>query len=433
MTTNYTYPHCTINVKDDSIVTSTNTYTPEPLHIALCVIFAEQGPAFEPVIADGTTLQDTFGTGTFNTTSPYFNHASVVAKTAMQYGLTCIVRLVPEDAATSSLVLECTLTQGPITQYQRNADGSLVINSQGNPVAQTDASGNPVTVTGYTATWSTRQLKSTETYNSVQSTSVTTTTGNSVYTFPVLGFTASSAGAYGNRRGFRLWYTNSVNQNIVQSIDSQLYRFQPIMLPAGVGGNVNIIQDIYTNNYQDFSFMQAGGPAIDPNTMQDMSLTSLLNNYQASGPNSLGDEIYVYSENVEQIGNLIIQSAPSEFSGMNPYMINIIGGVDQNGNPYSNFVVDSSTDDLLNSMNSIWLQGGSDGNTSVSNFDSMVSSYFTGDQITPLFDPYKNPITHFYDSGFSMTTKESILTFLGNRDDVYLQMTTFEFENSSFS
>ena len=178
--------------------------------------------------------------------------------------------------------------------------------------------------------------------------------------------------------------------------------------------------------------MPAGGPAIDPDTEQDMSLTALLqNNYTAQGQNSLSFESYVYSANVKQIGTLIQASAPVEFGGMNPYMINIIGGVDQNGNPYSNFAVASNTDDLLNSMNSIWMTGGDDGNVTESNFESLVSNYFTGDNITPLLDHYRFPITHFYDSGYTNNTKEAILSFLNQRDDVYLQMTTFIWSNQS--
>ena len=431
MATNYSYPHCSINVKDDSINNSV-VVTEDPLHMALAVIFCEKGPSYEPVIGDSVTLQNVFGSGTFNNSSTYFNHASMVPKIAMGYGKVCVVRVVPEDAATASLVLECTITEGPITQYERNSDGSVQVDSNGNPVPQTDASGNTVTKTGYTATWTTRQLASTETYNSVESTSSTDAQGNTTYTFPIIGLTAESVGSYGNRVGFRLWYTNSVNQTIVEAIDSQLYRFQPIVLPAGVNANVQIVQDIFTDNYQDFSFMPAGGPAIDPDTEQDMSLTALLqNNYTAQGQNSLSFESYVYSANVKQIGTLIQASAPVEFGGMNPYMINIIGGVDQNGNPYSNFAVASNTDDLLNSMNSIWMTGGDDGNVSESNFESLVSNYFTGDNITPLLDHYRFPITHFYDSGYTNNTKEAILSFLNQRDDVYLQMTTFIWSNQS--
>ena len=431
MATQYSYPHCSINVKDESIV-QTAVVTQDPLHMALAVVFCEKGPAYTPVIGDSITLQNTFGRGTFNNKSKYYNHASMVPQIAMGYGQVCIVRMVPEDAEISSLVLECTLTQGPITQYERNADGSLKTNANGDPIPQTDASNNPITTTGYTATWSTRQLASTETYNSVQSTSSTDAQGNITYTFPVIGLTASSVGAYGNNLGFRLWYTNAVNQTIVEAIDSQLYRFQPIMLPSGSSGNVQIIQDIYTDNYQDFSFMPSGGPAIDPDTEQDMSLTALLtNNYNELGPNSLDFQFNVYSENVHQIGTLIQASAPTEFGSMSPWMINIIGGVDQNGNPYSNFVVASDTDDLLNAMNSIWMTGGADGDVSETNFESLVSNYFTGDQLTPLLDHYSCPITHFYDTGYTNPTKEAILSFLNQRDDVYLQMTTFIWSNQN--
>ncbi|MBO7716608.1 MAG: hypothetical protein J6S85_23785 [Methanobrevibacter sp.] len=542
MANQYTYPHCSINVQDNSVPVPTTTVTDQPLHMALTFLLCQKGPVNTPTVGSSTDLQNIFGSGTFDNTQPYFNHQSVFAKTAMSGGKVCVVRLAPEDAATASLVLECTLTEGPITQYVRNSDGSIQTDTNGNPVVQTDASGNPVTVNGYTATWSTRALASDETYDSVASTSgvtptttaislsgkqfknrlnrtasfvgtpatstatpskttstaspsVTTgsspsdtssqtdkvastspststkqttssdsesssttqssntgvtsssnpsTTGNTStsspvsatpsptasnpmsYTFPVLGFVAKSMGSYGNDIGFRLWYTNQVSSSIMEAIDSWLYRFQVITLPSGSSGNVQVVSDIFTNMYEDFTFKPSGKGAIDPTTNQDMSLSALLtNNFNETGSNSLEYDVYVYSDNVQQIGQMIQSSSPVEFENMSPYMINILGGCDQNGNPYKSFVVSSSSEDLLNSMNNIWLSGGSDGNTSVSNYESLCVDYVTGDNNYMLQDPYRFPFTHWYDSGYGNTAKQAFLNLMSLRDDIYLQTTTF--------
>ena len=133
MATTYTYPHCSINVKDNSVPLPQTTVTDQPLHMALSFLLCQKGPVNTPVVGSSTDLQNIFGAGTFDNTQPYFNHQSVFAKTAMQGGKMCVVRMIPEDAATASLVLECTLTQGPITQYVRNSDGSVQTDSNGNP------------------------------------------------------------------------------------------------------------------------------------------------------------------------------------------------------------------------------------------------------------------------------------------------------------
>lgn len=407
--------------------TSAVAVVDKPLHLPFVFLFTEKGPEAYPTVGDSTANQATFGANSFLNTSVYFNHQTMAANVAMGYGRLGIIRLVPDDATYGSLVLQCTLTKTNLTQYQRNPDGSLLLDSSGAPQAQVDGTNTPITAPGYIATYSTRPLAEDEEYDSIAST--TTGTGDNItsYTFPIMAFFAKYRGSAIDRVGVRFWYTASVDMTVMSRISSWLYRFQPVQLATATSTNASVISDIYTQTYEDVSLRASGTAATDPQTAEDMSMAGILaNNYASSGSNSLDFDTYVYSDNVKQIGTLLQTIAPTEFpTTLDPYMVNIIGGVDENGNTYDHFQVDDASQELLNSTNVMYLTGGSDGDISLSNFESMVIDYVTGEDNTAFLDQFRFPFTHFYDTGFQLTNKYSLLQLLDLRDGLYLQMTTF--------
>lgn len=423
--TTYTFPHINIDVKKED-TSNTVAVTDKPLHMPVVFLFAEKGPEAYPTVGDSTTITNLFGSNTFNNASNYYNHQSMVAQMALGYGKIGVIRMVPNDAAYASLLLECTLTKTSMPQYQRAGDGSLLLGADGNPQPKVDGSGKAIVEDGYVASWTTRALTADEEYDSVSSTTTGAADAITSYTFPVLGFYAKYRTSSTNRMGVRLWYTSSVDTTAMSRIDSWLYRFQPVQLATSTSTNVSVISDIFTQNYNDVSLMASSNASVDPNTADDMSLAGVLsNNFNSLGNNSLDFDTFVYSDNVKQIGTLIKTLAPTEFSTVDPFMINIIGGVDESGHTYNHFQVDDASGELLNSTNVMYLTGGADGDLSLSNFESLVIDYVTGEDNTPFLDQFRYGFTHFYDSGFSLTNKYSLLNMLDLRDGLYMQMTTF--------
>jgi hypothetical protein len=114
-----------------------------------------------------------------------------------------------------------------------------------------------------------------------------------------------------------------------------------------------------------------------------------------------------------------------ELGAISPYLINILSGVDASGNKYEHMVVDSTGVALLNSNVVNYLQGGTDGSLSNTTYEDQVIAFVSGVTYPELGDTFRYPITHFYDSGFTLPTKEAIATGLFSlRDDVKITFST---------
>ncbi len=407
-----TYPRPIINIKDQS-GGSTVTTQVTSLHTPFFFIQAEQGPIGIPILGTLAQAQVTFGINTFDPTQPFFSHQTQFAVKAMQYQAVYLIRLADDTVATSNLIVEVTLSQASIPQYVTDALGARIFTSSGSPTPEVDASGVAISQPGYTINWSTRNLASGENINSLAET--TATSGSSVSTtYPILGFVAPSPGSGPNRSGFSLYYTTDSSPTVEADVQSILYRFAPATLAVGNTGVATPVTDIFTQNTNDISLRQS---AVDPATAQDVSLNGILfNNYQdEDGNNLLNYNITVYSANVQAVGQAILAVSP-ELSGTNPFLINSLAGLDENGNPYQHCVVETS---LVGSSSVVlYLSGGSDGATDRVTFESLVAAFVQGEDNVEFQDQFRYPFSHFYDSGFSLANKFALMNILSLRDDV---------------
>lgn len=409
------FPNYYTNLKDNSSVTVPDT-TVIPLHMPLIFTFAEKGPINTPVLGGGDTQQNTFGSGMVTERSPYFTHQSVFLKRALPFQQVMVVRVCDPAATAASLVLCVTLTPTSLIQYQRTATGALIL-TNGQPTPQLQSNGTtPVTQPGYTLTYSIRELASTETLSTVQTTT-STVAGGTATTYPLMAFEAG-IGASGNLAGFRLFYNQNFNTTAVANTNSMLYSFQPVSLNSTT--NIQTpIYDIYNNQTQTFSFKPS---AFDATTSMYYDLNDVIaNNFNGiAGPPYT---TYVYGENVQTIGEAILAVSP-ELGSISPYMINIISAVDQNNNPYEHLVVDGTGTSLLNSNVVNYLAGGSDGSLTNTTFESLVVNFLSGAANPAISDSFRYPVTHIYDSGFSLANKEAMMAIYSLRDDVKITFST---------
>lgn len=422
----WNYPHVDIDVRTVKAATTVSTQ-PSPLHSMVTFLFTEKGPELKPVGGDGGTLPLIFGSGTFDNTKPYYNHQTMLAMRAMNANRVFVIRVVDDAAKAASLVLELTLTKGPITQYQRDANGAYILDPTTNlPQPVTQTGGTAVTEDGFTAKWDVRELAEGEEYDALTPKVTGSADNPTSYTYPIIAIQAKYRSAAGNRYGFRFWKPTSEDATTEARINARLYRFQPVELADDVSGNISLIADSTTATYNDVTLNQRN---VDPNTAQNVSLPGILaNNYPKYGTQGALDfDTNVYSENVEAIGALLNKVAPSEFpSSLSPYLINIVSATDMSGNPYAHLLMDASTVSLLNSSNALFMLGGSDGDTSVENYESLVAAYVSGQDNVEFQNQFRYPFTHFYDSGFSLNNKFALLNMLALRKGMYLQMTTFD-------
>lgn len=427
MATTPTYPGVIMQGVQDDSAGSRITSTINPLHFPLFFIQAEKGEVGVPVACDQAGAYQVFGDLTFDPTKPFFTHQLMFAKFAMSNQKVFLLRLADSTSATASLVLQLTLTPQALVQYQKDALGNRLINSTtGAYEPQLQADGvTPVTANGYVASWSVRPLAAGETFDGLKP--VTVGTGDTAATtYPIIAFQGTSPGTALNRLGFKFYSTTDVNTTTETAVSSILYRFTPVLLASDSSGNTSTIVDIYDAQYNDVSLKAS---AIDPSTTQDVSLNAILQqNFNATDSgktsNVLDMNVQVYSDNVTAIGNQIMTLATEIPAGTDPFMINLVTAEDINGIPYDHFAVDTDSSMILSSDVVQYLQGGSDGTVSLANLESLIQSYLLGDDNVDFQNYYKYPISHVYDSGFSLATKYALMNVYSLRDDINLTWAT---------
>lgn len=419
------FPHAPIRVRDisgGSDATAVNL----PLHAPVFFLQTEMGEPGIPFWGDMSAHSARFGSKSFDPKSKFYTHQSFFATTGMANGC-FIVRMVDDTAQAASLVLLATLTQTQVPQYKRDVLGGIVLDSNGKPVVEYQADGTtPLTEPGLTISWSTRELAASEEFNDIAVQTIQGADGTSTV-YPILAMAASNPGSGVNRYGFRLYSTADIDTSVESRVKSAMYRFAPVLMAADTSGTVSAVTDLYGQKYNDVSLKDS---VTDPSTNQDVSLNEVLSeNYtdQSSGESYFPFQIHTFSDNVELIGKAILAVSPELATVIDdPFEINLITAQDSNGNPYEHFLVDSGSAAVLNANVVQYLQGGTDGTVSLAQLESLFQAFCTGTDNVEFRDNLRYPISHVYDSGFTLPTKYAMLNLLSIRDDIAIDLTTLD-------
>ena len=427
-----TYPHTNIDIQDNS-GGSAVTVQQTPMHLPCFFIFAEKGEIGIPYYGQYSDQVAKYGANTFLESSAFFQHPSVFAKKAAQYQPIYVIRLADNTVTQAGLVLEAVVTTMPVTQYQLDGSGARVLDSNGNPLPQLMVDGvTPVTAPGVSIKWMVRALSVGETYNAI-ATTTTTSGGHTVTTYPIIADLAKTPGSAVNRSGFSLYYTPNYDSNAVASTNSMTYRFAPAILSPGTNGVSSKIFDTFNATYNDVSLKTT---AIDSTTNQDISLNAILqNNYvgQDSAGNSidlLDYDMYVYSANVATIGAQIITLSSELSQSLDPFMINILTGIDQNGNNYHHAIIDPASTTTINSNVILYHTGGTDGTLTKTALETLTTAFCQSTSNPDFQDTFRYPFTHFYDSGYALATKYAMAGIFSLRDDVKIDFSTQDVANA---
>lgn len=183
-----------------------------PQHLPKVYIFAEKGPVGPTYIDfDMNTLVDIYGEATFDVTKKYYTHQTPFLELFASNSNNCVVhRLTPSDAkdvANVTIYLDVLPTYVPL--YQKNTDGSLVLDTNGDPVPVLDSSNNPITVAGYKVGFVTDfTVAPTGTYQVGLKTvraGVQTDGVNQSQQYPIFEFSYVYPGEYGNSLSVKLY------------------------------------------------------------------------------------------------------------------------------------------------------------------------------------------------------------------------------------
>lgn len=423
----FTYPHYDINVKDESL-TTVLAVEELALHRPIFFSFAERGPAGVPKYGTYEELYALFGEGTFDVFSKYYRHPTLFLEKCLQYNKAFFVRLASADASYSTLVLQCSVIKKDVIQYQKDSEGFFIYDTNDNKIPIDDGTGNPLKEPSTVLKWTVREvdLDNENPKKLIQKTTIEvdpeTGSNITVTTYPVAVFVASSPGEWGNVTGFKLYWNSDSDTSVAETMESLIFTFGIVTTPWGED-TPSVVRNVYLESETEFTFAK---DTIDKTTMRRYDIAEVLGNEFDS--DDLTFSLYVYPENVEAIGNACIaDESLTVFPELtSPYMVNFFTGAGLDQRPYDHIIIDTeSTGTLTFNKNIIhYMIGGDDGDTSDDSLESLTREWLTGNVFTDIMDKARYPITHLYDSGYNSETKESLIEFLGVRDDVKITLST---------
>lgn len=413
-----------------------------PQHLPKVYIFAEKGPVGPTYIDfDMNTLVDIYGEATFDVTKKYYTHQTPFLELFASNSNNCVVhRLTPSDAKdVANVTIYLDVLPAYVPLYQKNTDGSLVLDTNGDPVPVLDSSNNPITVAGYKVGFVTDfTVAPTGTYQVGLKTvraGVQTDGVNQSQQYPIFEFSYVYSGEYGNSLSVKLY--PALQSDIAAfptSIlnDSKVYPFyfQYIDPFAPITGAVLF------SSKQNF---------IDPNTRVNLDLNNVISKTYYSLLNGVKTSILnskVYYGNLEL---LLQQFYDAEKNLTDPYKdpvinntennihaINFISFTSSNGSPYQSIkLVDFTGSVRLTKNTKIFFRGADDGTINNAVLDQLVEldtrNYLptSSGSVHEYMDQVLHPESIIYDSGFTLNTKIALMRFISKRKDTYVALSTY--------
>lgn len=412
----YTYPHADSRIKDESIGSSTASVV-LPLHRPLFPIRAAKGEVNVVGWYTGAEAIAEFGEATFDRFSKYYRNEQIYLEQAIFPGQGCmLVRLADEAAVSASMVIEAHVTEGvDIQQYQRDANGGLVYDENGAPIALLDGSNNPVKEAGVKIRYVIRPMLATEKTGFID---VKTINDAGVVTkvYPIADLTYRSPGAFGNKAGIKLYFDYTTqDEDIIDSNKALAFTIAPMEQPYD-SDTPEVLRDIYGNPYCQFL---AKPDQVDTRTVRRISAADIIpNSYTLSTGDmsyTLPFDIYVYSASFKAIGDMIVAVETSNADLIDGWMVDILSCVDLKGHPYNHAIIDTTGTgySLMNDLSVLYLSAGDDGDLSDEKFEELYRSVLNFTAIPELQDTARYPVTHLYDTGYALDTKLAMIQFMG--------------------
>lgn len=422
--------------------------TPIPQHLPKFYLYTQKGPTTSQFISPNDLVR-VYGGDSFDFTKPWFNHATVFAQAIAGQGNSLMVqRVVPQDAGpNANIVLWMDVLKTKVDLYQRNSDGSIAFDAMNDPivVGQTD---------GYKVKWiysNKTSMDDVQTPGNLTQMSGDQTdpdTGEVSTRYPMFELRMAWQGAYGNNVGIRLWSPNYATDNNLPGdlfTTSRVYPFYlSVVSRTDDKSPVSIVNTRFADTKVLFT-LKENTP--NPYTTAETYLPDV---YEAQYNNPLTgvtpefDNIYVYQNNIDELLGKFHTSESNHldvFSDMtadatDKYLFNIIGLTSSHNVQYATVqFVDSNNSLMLSRFSNVFANAGSDGTMTNDLFSSLVRTEITryANPDDYIQDMTLNPESIFYDSGFDLATKKVLASFISQRKDTFLVLSTFDVDGPTLS
>lgn len=422
--------------------------TPEsiPQHLPKFYLYAQQGPT-TPQLVSGGELFNMYGAKTFDYDSPYANHSTVFINQVNAEGNAVMLqRVVPKDIGpAANIIMWLDVLPTKIRQYERNIDGSIAMDLDGNPIPTNEEAD------GYTVKWvSTHRATPTSMAGFGNKTiipgdQVDPLTNIQSQRYPMFEIAASSLGEDGNLSGIRLWSPTNANNNSMpvtmmstqkaypyfMSIVKKYDKFSTAKPVANLFGEPTL-QVVFKENVTD---PLTGGQLY----IGDHLLSMYQNLTDPLYPQLFGrfGSLHVYQDNIDFLVNKFHEAEVpfiNDWSDItiNPdsaHLFNFVGGVSSHNVPYYSFAFANAADTItLTSYSNVMAKGGFDGTMNDQLFAQLVE-----EEVVKYLDPNDyvqevavNVESIMYDTGYPLATKLAMCSFVSNRKDTFVVLSTHD-------
>lgn len=429
-----------------------------PTHLPKVYIYAQKGPT-TPELVVGNSRTQMYGADSFDERSIWATHQTVLSnKVNAEGNAQMIERILPTDIGPrANFTLWLDVLETDVTVYQRNQDGTYVLDETGDKIPATPAA----TVAGYRLKWvlTSETLKANESKFGTQTQAPGDQTDGATQSvrYPVLQWWASSYGSIYNLSGLRL---SAPTQNTLTPIDelvltaTKAYPFRlSAIRKAKPTSSPQIVLTEFGEAYFDF--------VLKPNTahpqygsemyLQDTFLDKYQNINDPAFPKKYGDfgGVTVYQDNIDLIladlyaAEKLVADAHTDFSATGTdeqYMLNLFTGVNSDGAPYNaiEMVTDLASPITLNEATSLYAAGATDGtmkeyailpdgSEDANSFHALVGERVAqyADENSYLQDTAMYPESIIYDTGFPEATKFELIKFISIRRDTFVVLTPY--------
>lgn len=413
----------------------------KPSHLPLFLIFAEWGPTSRQ-LAVGGVRDELYGASTFLSHSKYFNHQTLFANTVNATGNQAIYqRIVSAGAKTAGMRLWLDVLKTKIPEYERGTDGNYLLDQLGQKIPTGEKIDGyrlkfvktPMNIGGDFGVAAQMQGDQTDPDTMAQSTR-----------YPWLDIPAQFLGARGNAKGLRIWAPTSGTRVQPDQVLLDEHKAYPYVFSC-LDNNVDTIQQIMTvTGVAEVSSVFKREVYVRQTNMQmsfEPRFYESWNDAERTGlPPKFGPfaQTHLYYENLERVLKMFYEAevpfidAFSDFTGEGDeeiHRFNFISGRSTRNVPYHSFEIERSAanSQQLSNISTMWAEDGSDGDTSLEEFDRLVGiemEKYGNIDYQQAEDRLGNPESDFYDSGFSMDTKEKLFNFISVRKDTFVTMVT---------
>lgn len=428
-------------MQDNSVPELVRAAIGDPIHKPLIFTYAARCVEDEAFPLSGDNALDLLGRNVFDFRGPYATFNTPYMAMFNANGNEMMVQVVRADDATlgyQRLVAEVVAQKVP--QWERDAKGAVVYDENG-PKKKADIDGIviifryvdiPADGAGIGPLFAGKVIEG----------QLTGTDGAKSKIYPMWDIEGPYRGKEVNGFGHKLVPLNAksspaMDPRVQNGVGGRLYAMQWFETLEGVTSPV-IWKTLTGMNSINVSFKP--GAYYQPLRTDYDFENVVADAYRKESPDVGGlphfgpfKKFHFYHENYKTILELAaaaIKATPA----VDPYMVDIFGGLDLNGEPYDGLAVNpaSASDKAVFSGRAIhYLRGGSDGTMSDANYDELVRREMLGFPNKGMVK-YENELKYslgtFHDSGFSYDTKEALVNFIGKSQNTFLFLTTHAFD-----